>query len=81
MTTATFPGELVGEEIEVIHSRNLSMLGIKGRIVNETKATLVLDCKGVRKTVLKNAVTIRVVRTGRAIPGASLLRRPEERIK
>jgi len=81
MVATTFPGELLGEEIEVIHSKSQSMRGMKGRVIDETKATLVLDCKGVRKMVLKNPVTIKVVRTGRVISGASLLRRPEERIK
>lgn len=78
---SAFPGELIGEEIEVIHSKNRSMLGMKGRIIDETKTTLVLAGKGVRKVVLKGSVTIKLLRTGRVIEGKNILRRPEERMK
>lgn len=81
MAHSMFPGELIGEEIEVIHSQNRSMLGMKGRIVDETKTTLVLESAKARKTLLKNSITIKVLRTGRVIVGASIVRRPEERMK
>lgn len=81
MAKSTFPGELIGEDIEVIHSQNKSMLGMKGRIVDETKMTLVLEYRGARKVLLKNSITIKLRRTGRVIAGTHILRRPEERIK
>lgn len=81
MTKSTFPGELIGEEIEVIHSRNRSMLGMRGRIVDETKTTLVLERKEARKVLFKSGITIQLLRTGRVIAGTSIMRRPEERLK
>ena len=81
MASTLFPGELIGEEIEVIQARNKSMLGRKGRIVDESKMTLVLEYNGARKVLLKNSLTFKVMRSGRIIAGASILRRPEERVK
>ena len=81
MTKSTFPRELIGEDIEVIHSKNQSMLGMKGKIVDETKSTLVLASKGAQKRLLKSSITIRLLRTGRVLAGASIVRRPEERMK
>ena len=81
MTKSTFPRELIGEDIEVIHSKNQSMLGMKGKIVDETKSTLVLASKGAQKRLLKSSIIIRLLRTGRVIEGAGIIRRPEERMK
>ena len=81
MTKSTFPNELIGEDIEVIHSKNQSLFGMKGRIVDETKSTLVLASKDARKRLLKNSITIKLLRTGRVLAGASIARRPEERMK
>lgn len=83
MVQTPFPGELIGEEMEVIQSRNKSLLGIKGQIVDETRATLALAVSGTggRKVLLKNAVTIKLLRTGKVIEGKNILRRPEERMK
>ncbi len=79
MAPTIFPGELIGEEIEVIHSQNHSARGRKGKIIDETKMTLVIESNGARKRLLKNSLTFKVVRSGRIIAGASILRRPEER--
>ena len=57
------------------------MLGMKGRIIDETKKTLVLAGKEARKVVLKGSITIKLLRTGRVIEGKNILRRPEERMK
>lgn len=81
MIKSAFPGELIGEEIEVIHSKNRSVLGMKGRIVDETKTTIVLAGKGARKVLLKGSIIIKLLRTGRVIEGKNIVRRPEERMK
>ncbi len=81
MAAATFPDELIGEEIEVIGSKNKHNLGMRGIIVDETKMTLVLSSKGVRKVLLKSPITIKVQKTGKVIVGANIVRRSEERIK
>ncbi|HLC71241.1 MAG TPA: ribonuclease P protein subunit [Candidatus Nanoarchaeia archaeon] len=81
MVTATFPEEFIGEDVEVIHAKNKSNLGMKGTIIDETKMTLVLAIKGERKVLLKSSITIKMQKTGRIIAGSSILRRSEERIK
>ena len=51
-----FPYELVGEELEVVDSTNKADLGIKGKVVDETKATLKVEQGDKIKTLLKNTV-------------------------
>lgn len=76
-----FPDELIGEEIIIVQAKNASLLGLRGRIVDETKSTLVVETAHGQKTVLKQGVTISLQRDGRRISGKSIARRPEERIK
>ncbi len=76
-----FPDELIGEEIEVLHSQNESNRGIKGKVVDETKFTLVVQQGGKRKILLKNTITFQLVKTGLIIKGNQVAQRPEERIK
>ena len=35
--------ELIGETIEIIGSKNKTLIGVKGKIVEETKNTITLD--------------------------------------
>ena len=81
MKSEIFPDELIGEEIEVLHSRNESNLGIKGKVVDETKFTLVVQQGGRKKTLLKNTITFKLVRSGLIIKGSQVAQRSEERIK
>lgn len=74
-----FPDELVGEEAEVVGSQNQSNLGIKGRIVDETKMTLKISQSGKIKTLMKNNVVIRL-KSGKVVDGKDLVGRPEERL-
>lgn len=76
-----FPDELIGEEIEVLHSLNESNRGIKGKVIDETKFTLVIRQGGKKKTLLKNTIAFKLVRTGLIIKGNQVAQRPEERIK
>ncbi|MBI1968868.1 ribonuclease P protein subunit [Candidatus Woesearchaeota archaeon] len=81
MKKAVFPHELIGEEIIVVKAANPSLLGITGKIVDETKATIRVLRERKIKTVLKSAVAFKLVRTGKIIDGKTLLRRPEDRLK
>ena len=75
-----YPYELVGEEVEVVEAKNESCVGIKGKIVDETKSTLVLQQGNKQKTLLKNQITIKLVRNQRTIEGKEIIKRPEDRI-
>lgn len=81
MKKAVFPHELIGEEVVVVKAANLALLGITGKIVDETKATIRVLQEGKIKTLLKSAVTLKLIRTGKIIDGKTLLRRPEDRLK
>ncbi len=75
--------EWIGLNVEVVNSTNQSEVGIKGRVVDETKNTLkILTEKGL-KTVIKKGRVFRVKFAGKLIDvsGDLINFRPEERIK
>ena len=76
-----FPYELIGEKIEILHSKNKSNLGIKGKVIDETKMTLKIKWGEKVKTLLKNNITFKIVRNEQIIIGQEIMKRPEERIK
>jgi len=76
-----FPHVLIGEVIEVVQSQNRHILGLKGKVIDETKKTIVVRKGEKRKVLLKSSLTLRLQRNGQLIPGRSILRRPEERMK
>ena len=76
-----FPHELIGEEIEIIASTNESNVGKKGKIVDETKSTIKLQHKNQTKTLMKSAITFKLIKTGQTIEGQDIIKRPEERLK
>jgi len=69
-------GELIGSKIEVINADNKALVGIKGKIIDETKNMLILD-NG--KKLIKTQVTIKI--EGIILNGKKLASRPEDRIK
>lgn len=79
--------ELISEEIEILKSKNKSLIGLKGKIVDETKNLLVVETKKanklVEKKILKAHVTIKMSYKGKnyVVDGKLLLARPWERIK
>ena len=75
-----FPYELIGEELEVVDSTNKANLGIKGKIVDETKATLIIEQEKKLKTLLKKNITFKLVRSGQIIKGQEIVKRSEERL-
>ena len=75
--------ELIGLEVEVVDAKNKSLIGIKGKIVDETKNTFVIEIKGKEKKLLKDQVTLIIDFKKEKIraEGKLFLGRPEERIK
>lgn len=68
---------IIGKEAKVIESSNPNMLGIYGRIVDETRNTLVI--RGRRKWVIpKKEVNLMI--DGKIYYGVELLGRPVDRI-
>jgi len=77
-----FPHELIGETIEVVDSKNKSNLGIKGKIIDETKETIkVAQDSGKEVVLMKQIITFKLVKSGKIISGEVTAKRPEDRLK
>ena len=74
----SFKGELIGSVIEIIGSKNKTLIGIKGKIIDETKNTLTIKNKTSKK-VLKSHITFKI--DGKIVEGKDITKRPEDRIK
>ena len=72
-----FPHELIGKEVTIIKATNPSLIGISGKIVDETKSTITLESK----ILLKNAITLKIKNSGEIISGKDIIKKPEDRIK
>ena len=73
-----FPYGLIGKDVMVIDSKDPTLLGRSGIVLDETKNMLVLEERG-RKMIAKGICTFSL--NGRSIDGRDLNHRPEERIK
>lgn len=75
----------IGLEIEVVHSSCRDFIGIKGRVVDETKNTLIIETfDGNEKKIPKISCTFRfTLEDGKKkeIEGKKMTFRPEERPK
>ncbi|MBD3313921.1 ribonuclease P protein subunit [Candidatus Woesearchaeota archaeon] len=73
--------ELIGVEAEIIDSVNKSNIGIKGRIIDETKNCITIMTDKGEKKMIKNNITLNISEKKARIQGKDLSGRPEERIK
>ncbi|MEM5812791.1 MAG: ribonuclease P protein subunit [Candidatus Aenigmatarchaeota archaeon] len=75
--------ELIGLECKVVGSKNKNHLGIKGRIIDETKNLIILETKkGIKKIAKKGAIfRLKLEDQVVEIYGDDILLRPEDRIK
>ena len=77
-------GEWIGKTINIVQSKNNSLKGIKGKIIDETKQSFILEeKKNKRKRVLKNNIIFETKYQGKTIKvkGKMVVGRPEDRIK
>ncbi|MBU2496877.1 MAG: ribonuclease P protein subunit [Nanoarchaeota archaeon] len=75
--------ELIGLDVEVINAKNKALIGIKGKIIDETKYTLVIETKKGIKKVLKEQVTLKLPYKSKklAVEGKLLIGRAYERLR
>ena len=67
---------LIGTKIEIVNAQNKNLLGLSGRVIDETKNLLTLETrKGVKK-VIKSQITFKIGAS--IIKGNHIIRRPEE---
>lgn len=75
--------ELIGLNTEVVEAKNKSLLGLKGKIIDETKNLLLIQSKKGVKKVLKDQVTLTMKFNSKKIQveGKLLVGKPEDRLK
>ena len=72
--------EFIGEKLKVVDSKNKNLIGVKGKVIDETKNMFVLDNE---KKLIKDQ-SIFDIYSGKKIyriDGKLLVGRPEDRIK
>ena len=75
-------GELIGLQVEVVKATDSSQVGVKGRVVDETMKTLIIEQEGKEKMIQKKGTVFRFdTHGGVEVTGEDILFRPEERIK
>ena len=74
-----YQGEYIGKEVKITESKNKTLTGISGRIIDETKNTFEIRVGEKSITVLKHASTFTI--NGEKIEGDKITKKPEERIK
>jgi ribonuclease P protein subunit POP4 len=84
ITASIVQHELIGLETKVVRSSNPHVVGIAGRVVDETRNTITILHKGKRKVVIKDTSFFDfVIPDGIVveIDGEVIVGRPEDRIK
>jgi len=77
-------GELIGLDAKVVKSANPSNLGISGKIIDETRNTLVIRQNENDKVVAKKTAIFQFTLPNGAVvevEGAAIIGRPEDRVK
>lgn len=74
---------LIGLKVEITEARCRGYIGLKGRIVDETKNTFLLENDRIRRIPKKDVKFRFIMSNGRDIEldGSMLIHRPEDRIK
>ena len=66
--------------MEIIESKNKTLLGLKGRVIDETKNTFTLECEdGKIRKILKKGIKLK--KGKEIIIGEEIIGRPEIRLK
>ena len=69
--------------MKVIESKNPTLLGLEGKIIDETQNTITIKTKNSTKKILKNQVKMKIETGNKSfiIIGKDLVGRPQDRIK
>jgi len=76
--------ELIGLEVEIVDATNPSLIGIKGRVVDETRNTLVIEKYNGKEVVIPKDVAVfkfKLKDKYVKVIGSLLVGRPEDRLK
>ena len=74
--------ELIGLDTQVVESSNLQLVGLNGRVINETKSMITINTKKGKKMIPKLTSNLKFIIKGESIlvKGSSIAKRPFERI-
>lgn len=74
--------EFIGSQLKVVDSKNKANIGIKGKIIDETKYTFVVETEKGRKMLLKKNIIAEICYKGKTytIKGEKIAKRPYERV-
>ncbi|WP_457613927.1 ribonuclease P protein component 1 [Methanocaldococcus sp.] len=76
--------ELIGLKVEIVEAKNKAMIGIKGRVVDETRNTLVIEKEDGREVIIPKDIAVFLFQLKGCkvkVDGRLLIGRPEERLK
>jgi ribonuclease P protein subunit POP4 len=76
--------ELIGLKVRVVEALNKSNVGMEGKVVDETRNTIVIEGKNVNKSLVKEqCIFLFYLPSGERVKveGKVLVGRPEDRIK
>jgi ribonuclease P protein subunit POP4 len=84
VTASIVQREFIGLETKVVRSSNPQVMGIAGRVIDETRNTFTILHKTKRRIVVKNTLVFNFIMpdgTVVEIDGKVIVGRPEDRIK
>jgi ribonuclease P protein subunit POP4 len=84
VTPAILQHEFIGLKARVVRSTHPGYVGISGRVIDETRNTLVIRHKNKDKVIVKNAAVFHFVLpdgTVVEVEGNAIVGRPEDRLK
>jgi ribonuclease P protein subunit POP4 len=76
--------EIIGLEAKIIHCSEETLIGVAGKVIDETRRTITLQRRDRRLTVPKSNITLQIHLPNSEqveLQGKILLARPEDRIK
>ena len=84
VTPAILRHEFIGLDAKVVRSTNPDYVGITGKVIDETRNTLVIRHKNKDKVVVKNTAVFHFILSDGTIveiEGDAIVGRPEDRLK
>ena len=84
VTPAIVQQELIGLEAKVVRSSHPGFVGIEGKVLDETRNTILILHKNKKKIVIKNTAVFNLTTpdgTIVEIDGKTIIGRPENRVK
>ena len=73
--------DLIGQEVVISDSKNNEIIGIKGKIIMETKNMIVMNTKNGKKNIPKNICQLSNKREVIQTDSTKLNKRPHERLE